>query len=215
MCWGALCSARFASFSWREADWIGSNNRMFPIIHQHFYQDDDLDGSGRGRSREWERRHQGEKVAYRGVNPEFVQDVQRLAQDLFVPQGEVARSILEYSLRRYEEGFLDLVPRPDPRRMRMTLHPPVYEDRKKTMQRKSKPSQPKTSWRQITTWRNFSPELKRTISALASEKALNVPVGELVNALLRYGLQAHKAGLLQLEPIEKATVLTLLEEGEA
>jgi len=84
------------------------------------------------------------------------------------------------------------------------------------MKRKSKPStQRETLWRNITTWRNFSPELKRTISALASEEALNVPVGELVSALLRYGLQAHKAGLLQLEPVEKAAVLTLLDEGEA
>ena len=74
--------------------------------------------------------------------------------------------------------------------------------------------QPKTSWRNITTWRNFSPQLKRTLSALASVEALNVPVGELVNALLRYGLQAHQAGLLNLEAVEKATALTLLGEGE-
>jgi len=189
---------------------------MFPIIHQDIYPGDDLDVSEHGRSRGWERRHLDEKVVYRGVNPGFVHEVQRLAADLLVPQGEVARSILEYSLRRYEQGFLDLVPHPDPKRMRMTLHPPIYEDRKKTMKRKSKPTtQQETSWRNITTWRNFSPELKQTISALASEDALNVPVGELVNALLRYGLQAHKAGLLQLEPVEKATVLTLLNEGEA
>ena len=196
---------------------------MFPVL-DHIAERDDRsieptgvkDIPSRHRNRQWERRHLDEKVAYRGVNPGFVQEVQRLSTDLQVPQGEVARSILDYSLRKYEEGFLDLVPRPDSRRMRMTLHLPIYEDRKKTMKRKSKPTtQQETSWRNITTWRNFSPELKRTISALASEEALNVPVGELVNALLRYGLQAHKAGLLQLEPVEKATVLTLLGEGEA
>ena len=188
---------------------------MFPIIPHDIYQDENLDASAHGRSRDWERRHLDEKVAYRGVKQEYVQEIQRLAADLLVPQGEVARSILEYSLRRYEQGFLDLVPRPDPRRMRMTLHPTMYEGRKKTMKRKSGSSQPKTTWRNITTWRNFSPELKRTISALASEEALNVPVGELVNALLRYGLQAHKAGFLKLEPVEKAAVLTLLGEVEA
>ncbi len=82
---------------------------------------------------------------------------------------------------------------------------------------KSKSKAPKTSeaaWRVITTWRSFSPELKRTISALASEEGLNVPVGELVTALLRYGLRAHQAGLLKLEPVEKATILTLLHGGE-
>lgn len=193
---------------------------MFPIIYQDIYEKDELDQAEQEslhrRSRGWERRHLDEKVVYRGVNPGFVQEVQRLAADLFVPQGEVARFILEYSLRRYEQGFLDLVPRPDPRRMRKTLHSPIHEARTKSMKRKYKPStQGETSWRNITTWRNFSPELKRTISALASEEALNVPVGELVNALLRYGIQAHKAGLLKLEPVEKAMVLTLLNEGEA
>lgn len=98
-------------------------------------KDDEMEkpeqGSLRGRRRLWEQRHKGGKVAYRGVDPELVREVQRLAADLLVPQGEVACSVLEYSLRRYEEGFLNLVPRPDPRRMRMTLHPPIYEDRKK------------------------------------------------------------------------------------
>ena len=153
-------------------------------------------------------------MVYRGVDPGYVQEVQRLASDLHVPQGEVACSILEYALHRFEEGFLYLIPRPNPNRMRMTLHPPKQTHRKNPMKQKST-NQPQTSWRNITTWRNFSPELKRTISALASEDALNVPVGELVNALLRYGLQAHKAGLLKLEPVEKATVLTLLGEVEA
>ena len=192
---------------------------MFSIICQDIYENDKLDQAEQGslhrRGRGWERRHLDEKVTYRGVNPGFVQEVQHLAADLLVPQGEIASSILEYSLRRYEQGFLDLVPSPDPRRMRMTLHPPIYKDRK-MMKRKNKPTtQAETSWRNITTWRNFSPELKRKISALASEDALNVPVGELVNALLRYGLQAHKAGFLKLEPLEKATVLTLLKDGEA
>lgn len=82
----------------------------------------------------------------------------------------------------------------------------------KSKSRARKSAEP--SWRAITSWRNFSPELKKTISALASEEGLNVPVGELVSALLRYGLRAHEAGLLKLEPVEKATVLTLLQGGE-
>ena len=83
------------------------------------------------------------------------------------------------------------------------------------MKSKSKANKPtEASWRVITTWRSFSPELKRTISKLASEEGLNVPVGELVSALLRYGLNMHDAGLLKLEPVEKATVLTLLQGGE-
>ena len=193
---------------------------MLPNHHHDTNKKDDLDApiqdSPYRRSRQWECRHLDEKVVYRGVHPGYARDVKRLAADLHVPQGEVACSLLEYSLLRYEQGFLDLVPRPHPKCLRMTLLPPLKNRRRKNMKRKSKSSiQEETSWRNITTWRNFSPETKRTISALTSEEALNVPVGQLVNALLRHGLQAHKAGFLKLEPAEVETVLTQLGEGEA
>jgi hypothetical protein len=183
---------------------------MFPNLHVIQQKDGRLSSSPRRRSRRWEQQHQDEKVVYRGLDLKFVQQIQRLAANLLVPRGEVARSILEYSLRSYEEGFLELVPRPNPMRMRLTLHPSPPTSRKNPMKLKPKTSMhPEPSWRVITTWRNFSPELKGTISALASEEALNVPVGELVNTLLRHGLQAHQAGLLKLEPVETTTVLTL------
>jgi len=199
---------------------ISSGHAHVPRHSKDTYPQDEPfrneNGSLPQRSRCWERNHLDEKVVYRGIDPSYVREVQRLASDLRVPQGEVACSILEYALHRFEEGFLDLIPRPNPNRMRMTLHPPKQIHRKNPMKQRSKSTnQPQASWRNIATWRNFSPELKRTLSALASEDALNVPVGELVNALLRYGLQAHKAGLLRLEPVEQATVLTLLGKVEA
>ena len=167
------------------------------------------------RNRRWEKEHQSQKAVYRGVDPKLALRVKTLASNLFVPSGEVARCILEYAMRAYEEGDLDLRPRPNPLRMRMTLYPSLQVSRGYVMKSKSKARKsPEASWRVITTWRSFSPELKRTVSALASEEGLNVPVGELVSALLRYGLRAHEAGLLKLEPVEKATVLTLLHEGE-
>ena len=169
----------------------------------------------RKRNRQWEKQHQSHKAVYRGVDPKLALKVKNLAADLLVPEGEVARRILEYSLRAYEEGDLDLLPRPNPMRMRMTLYPSSPLSREYPMKSKSKANKPtEASWRVITTWRSFSPELKRTISNLASEEGLNVPVGELVSALLRYGLKMHDAGLLKLEPVEKATVLTLLQGGE-
>lgn len=169
----------------------------------------------RKRNRRWEKEHQSQKAVYRGVDPKLALRVKTLASDLFVPEGEVARCILEYAMRAYEEGDLDLVPRLNPFRMRMTLYPSLQISRGYPMKTKSKAHKPpEASWRVITTWRNFSPDLKRTISALASEEGLNVPVGELVSALLRYGLRAHEAGLLKLEPVEKSTILTLLQGGE-
>ena len=167
------------------------------------------------RNRRWEEEHQSQKAVYRGVDPKLALRVKTIASDLFVPEGEVARCILEYAMRAYEEGDLDLEPRPNPLRVRRTLYPSLQVSRGYPMKSKSKASKTsEASWRVITTWRSFSPELKRTISALASEEGLNVPVGELVSALLRYGLKMHEAGLLKLEPVEKATVLTLLQGGE-
>ena len=193
---------------------------MVPVNQADDISHKSMDASWRpsrnGRSRSWERQHRDEKVVYRGINPKLVGQVKALSEKLRVPRGEVVRSILEYALRRYEDGFLDLHPHPNPDRVRNTLYPSPTRFRRIDMKPKSKTGkQPKTSWRNITTWRNFSPQLKRTLSALASEEALNVPVGELVNALLRYGLQAHQAGLLNLEAVEEATVLNLLGEGEA
>ena len=171
--------------------------------------------SPRKRDRRWEKEHLSQKAVYRGVDPKLALKVKNLAADLSVPEGEVARCILEYAMRAYEEGDMDLLPRPNPLRMRMTLYPTSPVSREYPMKSKSKSSKPtEASWRVITTWRSFSPELKRTISNLASEEGLNVPVGELVSALLRYGLRAHDAGLLKLEPVEKATVLTLLQGGD-
>ncbi len=170
--------------------------------------------SPRKRNREWEKEHVNCKVVYRGIDPKLAIKVKSLAEELCVPEGEVARSILEYALRAYEEGDLDLHPRPNPYRMRMTLFPSSEISRGLPMKSKSKGHKPREPfWRAITTWRNFSPELKRAISDLASDEGLNVPVGELVSALLRYGLKAHEARLLKLEPVEKATVLTLLSGG--
>jgi hypothetical protein len=171
--------------------------------------------SPRKRNRQWEKQHQSRKAVYRSVDPKLALKVKSIASNLGVPEGEVASCVLEYALGAYEDGELGLLPRPNPLRLRMTLHPSSTISREYPMKSKSKASKPtEASWRVITTWRNFSPELKTTISNLASEDGLNVPVGELVSALLRYGLKMHDAGLLKLEPVEKATVLTLLHGGE-
>jgi hypothetical protein len=77
----------------------------------------------------------------------------------------------------------------------------------------SKRKQPEALWRVITTWRGFPPELKRGLAALASEDGLNVPVGELITALLRFGLKAYNYGLVSLEPVQKVTRFTLASEG--
>ena len=168
----------------------------------------------RERDRTWERKHQGEKVVYRGVDPKTALRVRQIAGELCVPNGEVARALLEYGLDAYSRGDLNLSPRPNPARLRMTLFPsdgaPVGKVRK-TGKRKSAKGE---SWRVVTTWRNFSPELKDEIGVLASEKGLDVPVGELISTFLQYALKAYARGDLELNPVEKATRYSLALGGD-
>lgn len=166
--------------------------------------------SPRKRNRRWEKEHQSQKAVYRGVDPKLALKVKSIAGNLLVQSGEVARTLIEYALRAYAEGDLDLQPRPNPYRMRMTLFPTSNSARSHERPlRLSKKKQPDSLWRVITTWRGFPPELKRELAALASEDGLNVPVGELVTALLRFGLKAYDAGLLNLEPVQRAGTFTL------
>ena len=163
------------------------------------------------RNRQWEKKHQSRKAVYRGVDPKYSLRVKSLAADLGVPTGKAASVLIGFSLRAYEQDDLDLRPHIRPNLARRTLHPKPEMLRNSSSKRRSTPPQLKF-WRVITTWRNFSPELKRAISALASGEELNVPAGELVSALLRYGLNAYDAGLLKLEPDEKVVVASSSEE---
>jgi hypothetical protein len=173
----------------------------------------------RRRNRRWEKEHNSRKAVYRGVDPKLALRVKQIAGEFEVREGEVARFLLEYALHAYNGDELDLIPYPNPNRTRMTLFPVdvpfqradlPYTPRK-TRRKKSTGA----SWRVITTWRNFPPELKSEISDLASEAGLDVPVGELVTALLRFSLKAHEYGLLKLEPVVSATGFQLEEGGES
>ena len=173
----------------------------------------------RRRNRHWEKEHLSRKVVYRGVDPKLALRVKEIAGDIYVTEGEVARFLLEYALRAYAEGELDLIPYPNPNRMRMTLfpvvEPPQRADLPYTPRKTKRKKSIGASWKVITTWRGFPPELKSEISDLASEAGLDVPVGELVTALLRFSLKAYEYGLLKLEPVEKVTGYRLEERDKS
>jgi len=173
----------------------------------------------RKRNRHWEKEHNSRKVVYRGVDPKLALRVKEIAGDFEVREGEVARFLLEYAMRAYHEGDLDLIPHPDPDRMRMTLFPTERPMQRANLSYKPRKTHRKksigASWRVITTWRNFSPELKEEISDLASEAGLDVPVGELVTALLRFSLMAYDLGLLVFQPVQVVTGQQLEIRGEA
>lgn len=174
-------------------------------LHQPLYDSLRL-AEKRTRSRQWEKDHLPCKAMYRGVDPHLALQVKQTAGRLFVPVGEVARALLEYGLRAYACGELELTPHLNPIGMRMTLYPQkeTLEERRRRGGRpaRKKKLEPETGWRVIVTWRGLPPELKQEIAALASEEGLNVPAGELVTALLRFSLKAYEYGLLKLEPAE-------------
>ena len=173
----------------------------------------------RKRNRRWEKEHNSRKVVYRGVDPKLALRVKKIAGEFEVPAGEVARFLLEYGMRAYNEGDLDLIPYPNPNRMRFTLFPVDEPPQRADLSYKPRKTRRKksigSSWRVITTWRNFSPELKGEISDLASEAGLDVPVGELVTALLRFSLTAYELGLIVFNPVQVETGQQLEIRGEA
>jgi hypothetical protein len=173
----------------------------------------------RKRNRHWEKEHNSRKVVYRGVDPKLALRVKELAGEFEVREGEVARFLLEYALRAYNEGDLDLIPYPNPNRMRFTLfpieEPPQRANLSYTPRRTKRKKSIGASWKVITTWRNFPPSLKEEISDLASEAGLDVPVGELVTALLRFSLNAYDHGVLAFDPVQVVTGQQLEIRGES
>lgn len=148
------------------------------------------------RNRQWDKNHQSHKVIYRGVDPKLALQVKTTAKKLRVPAGEVARAVMMYALQSYEQGELELTPRLAHDGLRNTLSFTDPFGYQKTQNKKNK-----ARWRVITTWRNFSPELKQALATMASHEVLNVPLGELITAFLRFGFQAYESQLLVLKPL--------------
>ena len=85
--------------------------------------------SPRKRNRGWEKQHQSHKAVYRGVDPKLSLRVKSIASDLLVPEGEVARAVIEHALHCYGRGDFDLHPRPNPL---SPAHDPVSRRRFRT-----------------------------------------------------------------------------------
>jgi hypothetical protein len=87
--------------------------------------------------------------------------------------------------------------------------PQVLQHRPSTAQRDRR-------WEQqnkVTGYRGIPPELNDELKALAEE--LSVPLGDVVRALLEYGLAAHKRGDLTLKPHLRIGKMTLFPSRES
>ena len=172
----------------------------------------------RRRNRHWEKEHTAARSSIAVWIPSWPCGSRKSPETSEVPEGEVARFLLEYALRAYAEGDLDLIPHPNPNRMRMTLFPVDEPPQRADLPYKPRKTKRKksigASWKVITTWRGFPPELKSEISDLASEAGLDVPVGELVTALLRFSLKAYEYGLLEAGTGAKSDRLPFGRKGQ-
>ncbi len=62
------------------------------------------------RNRQWERKHNQVVATYRGIPPELQAQIKKIADDLDVPVGDVARAFLQHALEAYQAGQLRVKP---------------------------------------------------------------------------------------------------------
>jgi len=158
------------------------------------------------RTRRWEGANRSKH--YRGVPADLRTAIREIAETLSVPADEVARAFIEYAINCIDVGTLRLDGRinPRPHAQKMTLYPfngagwavkgwnpqppPAPSGRRK----KSK-SDPK-AWQEIAHYR-IPDELHERIKDIAY---IHFPIGEVAAVLLKHGLEAYRAGTLQLTP---------------
>ncbi len=168
------------------------------------------------RNRKWEKLHR----PYRYVNVpiELREQVLALAEHLAVTADEVARAFFEYGIECVDADILQLHARPNPLGRKMTLfskgrpkgwretvdHPRQLPARKKKPAASKKKIYPAVSYR-------LPENVHDSLCGLAMD--LDVPVGEVVTFLLRYGLDAYRAGRLTLNPEPLTVKMTLRRNG--
>lgn len=155
------------------------------------------------RNREWEKSNRSR--CYRGVPENVRQQVKEIAEALNVPADEVARALIEYSLICLKRGTLVLSGKPSWRRVKMTLYahgagwaengwtpqPPKRSGRKK--------DEPPALWREAVYYR-IPDDLHEQVKQIAG---MTYPVGEVVAALLKHGIESYQRGTLVLMPQPK------------
>jgi hypothetical protein len=164
------------------------------------------------RNRKWEKGHR--PYRYVNVPTELREQVLALAEHFGVTADEVARAFVEYGIECVDEEKLKLSAQPNPYGRKMTLFPKerakgwhetndvpkVIPARKKKRTKQAKRVYPAVSYR-------LPEKVHEDICGLARE--LDVPLGDVVSFLLRYGLDAYRSGKLSLKPQPLTVKMTL------
>jgi hypothetical protein len=185
------------------------------------------------RSRNWEHVHKQETVTYRGIPQQVVDQIIEIAQRLSVPRDEVVRAFLEYGIKLYRIGELNLLAHPKAQRMTLFLEGgqgnifsasqkkedqnwlmnafPIPEKKSVALKKKKLKKDQGTipQWEMRVTFR-IPALLKEEVRTIAREHTL--PVGEVVWFFVMEGVKALHNGNLQLQPSLKTIGKTLFQE---
>jgi hypothetical protein len=168
------------------------------------------------RNRKWDQLHR--PYRYVNVSAELREQVLALAEHLKVTADEVARAFFEYGIECVDAGKLHLHAQPNPHGRKMTLFPKAHS--KGWCETSDQPRQiPARKKKQFSYTRKIYPAVSYrlpqsvhdNLCGLAME--LDVPLGEMVAFLLRYGLDAFRAGRLDLTPEPLTVKMTLQRNG--
>jgi hypothetical protein len=135
---------------------------------------------------------------YRGITPETKAAVKELAASLRISASLLAELIFQAALEVAEKDALVLEIEALP--TRMTLFPPgeppgwSYDPNRKKARAELPQKQP-DEWRMVASYR-ISESVHQQLKSMAQESAIGT--GHLANAVLKWGLDAHRQGKLAL-----------------
>jgi hypothetical protein len=170
------------------------------------------------RNRQWERQPENRPMLIRGIPPVLRASVKEIAAVLNVRIDDVARAFLEFGLKCYRSGEIQiqpvlsdgrrtLFPSPDAGWGRNIL-PGWYEKvwdqqppQKGVRSKRQSNSTRDKPWKWQASYRGIPEEIQAEIRQIRISK--EVPLGEIATMLLGHALEAYKTGRLVLNPLPK------------
>lgn len=148
-----------------------------------------------------DRRQREPVITYRGIPEALQRNLERLAVNLDVPLGVLARYLLEYSLEEVAAGRLTL--NPQLVKVGLTLYP-----EKDGRPRKVHRSRAKGGSVKPVAYRGVPSATHNAIIDLSQK--LGVPIGEVARFLLEYGLEQVRTGALHPVTYPRQTAVRTL-----
>ncbi len=152
-----------------------------------------------------DRRQRDPVATYRGIPENLQRSLERMAENMQVPVGILARFFLEHGLSEVAAGRLALVPQLV--QVGLTLYPEGGNGQHRQRRTRRNSSQGKP-----VAYRGIPDGIRQAVAALA--KRLGVPIGEVVRYFFEHGLSQVQSGGLQPATYPRATSVHTLYPSE-